>query len=107
MELPISLQSDLRGRCAQAALVSLHGQSFDTLEAVKAELDKQYLIQLVGCIEAPARRAVVASAIQSQLPSEDQEKISDATVELTLRDLVIGGAITLVITWVEPEPEAP
>jgi len=99
MQLPITLESVLQERCAQNALASLQGQSFGTLDAIKAELDKQYKIQLVSCIDAPTRRTVVGTAIQSALSSDQQEAISDATVELTLRDLVLAGVVELVVTW--------
>lgn len=99
MQLPVTLEPILQERCAQDALASLQGQRFPTLDAVKAELARQYKIQLVCCIDAPTRRSVVAAAVQSALPSEQQEMISDETVQATLRDLVLAGVIELVVTW--------
>lgn len=106
MEIPVSLPSanrnEIVSRAVQATAALL---PFDTIEQACSMLEEQYALQLATYVPLADRRDVVASIINSSLPSEAQDQISDATVIAVFADLLRASLVTLAVTWVEPEPE--
>lgn len=100
LPLPVSERREIVARAFQAA-ASLEP---NTLESAIASLEAQYRIQIGERVPLSARRDAVASLIDSSLPSDVQDQISDAAVIAVFSDLVRAGLVEIEVAWIEDVP---
>jgi hypothetical protein len=100
LSLPISERQHIITRSFQTAASALPS----TIEEAVTEVEAQYLLQLASYVPFEAKKAAVASIIDSSLPSDVQDQISAPSVLAVFSDLVRTGLVPLEITWVEEQP---
>lgn len=106
--MQLSLNIEDRKDIVTRAFQTATGVMCDTIEAGVTELQAQYRLQLATYVPLADKRDAVASLIDSSLPEDVQNQISDAAVNAVFGDLVRARLVELEVEWTGgPPPPAP
>lgn len=94
-------RKDIIARSLQSTIRALQATTNDEIEAAVTELEAQYALQLAAYVPLSDKRSAVAGLIDSSLPSDVQDQISDVSVNTVFADLVRAGLVVLDVTWTE------
>jgi len=102
--MQVSIKKEDRNDIVAKAFQTATAVMTDTIEAGVAELQAQYRLQVASYVPLADKRAAVAGLIDSSLPSDVQDQISDSSVIAVFSDLVRTGLVEIEVEWTEELP---